>query len=293
MEQSKDIGSDAVEYMLFGAYPQTRVRDETLLAALNAIAGELPTADDSGAWTSYGYYIFDSNETDFMWYRDIEHAGARYRAVCFAEYRPRMTSEFAGACDSSDQGRNGYHANMIHWFRFEPLRWMVADRHDGRAWLIAEASIDAQAYRAVVWDNHYTDSSIRAWLNTDFLSTAFSASEQARICITRVNNSPEGAGREGYARIDEDTHDRVYLLGLREALCLEGDALFTGATDYARCQGIFVHPRNGNSAWWLRTPDGACDCFASFIGTGVGIAAYAGEDVGTTNGVRPALWVSL
>lgn len=57
------------DYLEFGTYPQTEVGEETIIAALNGLAGELPTAENSQNWTSYDYYI-DGDIQSFMWYID-------------------------------------------------------------------------------------------------------------------------------------------------------------------------------------------------------------------------------
>ena len=74
----------------FGSYPQSEVKDETLIAELNALA---PDWDD---WTSYGYYSGTGGygtmvQGDWMRYVDIKHDGERYRGVKFTQYRPYHT----------------------------------------------------------------------------------------------------------------------------------------------------------------------------------------------------------
>ena len=71
----------------FGSYPQSDVKDKTLIAELNALA---PAWDN---WTSYDYYNGSGSygtmkQGDWMRYVDIEHDGNLYRGVKISSYRP-------------------------------------------------------------------------------------------------------------------------------------------------------------------------------------------------------------
>ncbi|MGN1042505.1 MAG: DUF6273 domain-containing protein [Christensenellales bacterium] len=100
--------SSSGEYVLFGSYPQSKVTDETVAAALTASAGALPTKESDGEWTSCGYdfvaevidgtigydegakgEILASKTIEvYSWYIDVEYDGARYRGLYFLDYRP-------------------------------------------------------------------------------------------------------------------------------------------------------------------------------------------------------------
>ena len=63
----------------FGSYPQTEVKDNATILALNAA---------SSLWQSYGYYVgktglFDGQmePSDIMQYRDVLYDGQLYRGV--------------------------------------------------------------------------------------------------------------------------------------------------------------------------------------------------------------------
>ena len=93
------------KYLLFGSYPQSKVTDETVSAALTEAAGALPTKESDGNWTSYEYDLVFSIFEDvyaetpvnlvasrtvkiYYWYIDREYNGARYRGIYFLDYRP-------------------------------------------------------------------------------------------------------------------------------------------------------------------------------------------------------------
>ena len=212
--------------IFFGSYPQTKMTDETLVAALNALAGGLPgrTEDDYG-WISYGYYhgtgeqYKTTNEEDYMWYKDVTYEGERYRGVYFSQYRPDLTTRQIGVDRSYSymptntfQYRNDYRKTVAYWFRYEPIQWRVMEEKNGSALLIADVIIDSQAYLDVAeyvglddhsnsiymnsnagvpeetYANNYMYSSIRKWLNDTFYNTAFTALQKELIALTTVDN---------------------------------------------------------------------------------------------------------
>lgn len=116
--------SSSGEYVLFGSYPQSKVTDETVAAALTASAGALPTIESDGEWTSCGYdfalgvidgqigvdegakgEILASKTFEISsWYIDVEYDGARYRGLYFLDYRPLFyqTTYLFGDLDGKD-----------------------------------------------------------------------------------------------------------------------------------------------------------------------------------------------
>ena len=304
----------------YGTYPQSKVTDETTLTALNDLAPE--NFDD---WTSYGYYsgtgtIDDGQMTpgDFMRYYDAVLDGVKYRAVKFTAYHPYRTY-YACSADHSCQDDNGYNTNTVYWFKFEPIEWRVLDPNEGL--ILCESAIDSQAYNNYIisngtdgyemtafwgdsaqtyYANNYAESSIRQWLNDDFINTAFSASQQENILITALNND---AYPESYSQYNSaQTNDKVFLLSYAEATnpAYGFDAETSNAdtarriqgSDYARCQGLYVYSSssseyNGNSYWRLRSP-GSTSYSSCYVGYGGHVYHYD-STYDTDYGVVPAL----
>ena len=211
--------------LYFGAYPQTRMTDETLISALNELAGAFPgrTEDEFNGWTSYKYYRGTNNkenpptnEYDFMFYKDVTYNGSTYRGVYMTAYRPNVTIRM-GTTDNTFQDDNGYQfgkgvSYLLYWFKFEPIQWRILEERDGVALVIAQLIIDSQAYLNVAeytglddhsneidmntnpgvpentYANNYEYSSIRAWLNDNFYNTAFTTLQKELIALTNVDN---------------------------------------------------------------------------------------------------------
>jgi hypothetical protein len=209
----------------FGTYPQSKVTDTTLLSTLNSERGTLPTAANSQAWTSYGYYISGS-VSSYMWYIDIRDETDGYRGVYFTSYRPYFT-HYISSTSHSSQDDNGYKTSNVYWFKYEPITWRVLDVQSSSAFLMADLVLDSQDYHystsdriiggSTVYANNYKESHIRSWLNDNFYNTAFTAAEKARIQTTTVDNSAASTGDAPNQYACANTSDKVFLLSYAEA----------------------------------------------------------------------------
>ena len=301
------------DHIYFGTYPQTQVEETEELAAAAAAA----------TWKSYGYYSgnnkYDGLMTpgDWMQFADFFCSGEKYRAVTFSSYRPSNTNE---PCPESGgyQYTNGYSTNTTYYFKYEPLEWRVLDPATG--YIMCEAVIDSQPYQNIMWHpdsglgtdyyqgenstvyaNYYPSSSIRAWLNDDFYQTAFTGAQKAIIRTTGYSNEAE-YGYESYGA--EATNDKITMLSLNDIrnedygfvrgsdlYDLAGDpAKMTYGTDYAKCQGVFIHS-NGNAEWMLRTPGGGA-VFTNIVTTYTAVANYSYVNSAYI-GTRPACCLSV
>ncbi len=314
------------EYILFGSYPQTEVMDSTLTSALNTLAGTLPTDENDYAWTSYGYYIYGSNSTDYMWYQDVTYGGEDYRAVYFTSYRPYYTSS-SSSTSYTNQDDNGYYMSTVYWFKYEPIKWkIIDDSESGYATLLCEMLIDSQAYQNTyyydsstgyyyatddagnilmdgedkVYANNYEYSTIRAWLNDTFYQTAFNELEQAIIQTVTVDNSAATTSSSSNSYACNNTQDKVWLLSYQEAKAITGSTGSTTerekqTTDYAQCQGAWTSTSTnyaGNGYWWLRSPYSNNSSFAYIVFLdGYLDSSYYVDD--TRRGVCPALKIQL
>ena len=261
----------------YGTYPQSKVEDTDLIDALNALLNE-------DGWVSYGYYsgtgIWDDGQmkpSDFMKYQDAVIEGEKYRAVTFSSFRP-VSGGYAPDASESPQYENGYNTDTVYWFRFEPIEWRVLDPDEGI--VVCNSTIDGQTFNNYIlgYDgvcygnpektyraNDYANSSIRTWLNDDFINTAFASSQQENIKVTELDNScPQDANYNSAT-----TNDKIFLLSYNEVTNSaygfnsdadsQDDARKMTPTDYAMCQGIYKAP-NGNSFWWLRSPLSSSYC---------------------------------
>ena len=214
--------------------------------------GFYPQSKVSGSFTA-GTWV----EHNKVWYCDIIDNGVKYRGV--------KTSE------------NG----AVSWFKYDPIKWMVLEVKDGKALIISDLVIDAQAYQKDVTyaegddkyhkensynpsgtlANNYEDSTIRNWLITTFYNTAFGELQKEVIAMTVVDNDDKVIGdyTNGNKFFCEDTEDKIFLLSKGEVKMYDkfnqNSERSQNTSDYAK---VLItangYEPNGAAWWWLRTP---------------------------------------
>ena len=174
----------------------------------------------------------------------------------------------------------------------EFIEWLVLSRDSDRILVISLYGLDCipynESWSSVTWDK----SSLRNWLNEDFLTSAFSPEERDRILAVTVNadKNPKYGISSG-----KPTEDMVFLLSIQEANSYfsSADARACSPTDYANAQGCRDHP----GWWWLRTPGKSERDAACVNGSGNiyenGIQVKHVDGGWRSPAVRPAIWISL
>lgn len=128
---------------------------------------------------------------------------------------------------------------------FGNYRWVMLDKTEKSALLMAIQVEKREEFsevpyheedEAVTWET----SSLRKWLNGEFLETGFDEQERSRILLTDVKNEDNGVY---HTKGGEDTRDYVYLPSISEA---------------EKYSSLFKFSLN----WLLRTPGNSQDCVA-------------------------------
>ncbi|MBR6702682.1 MAG: InlB B-repeat-containing protein, partial [Clostridia bacterium] len=289
----------------FGSYPQSRVTDSALVSSLDGV---------TKSWVSYGFFAGTGKEgtmeeAGYMQYCDITYGGEKYRAVSFTDFRPRQTYKAAGAA-ASFVDDNGFAADTVYYFKFEPVEWRILDPSSGL--MVTSKITDSRAFSDRIYvngsDNNgaacysdaeytkkaclYLSSSVYSFLNGEFYDTAFTADEQAQISSAATVNDSFAGNYQQYS--GDDSVDKVFLLSLSDisntsygfATGTGPDASRTAAgTDYAKILGL-QPDETGNSPWWLRNA-GNTSRNAGFVNyegfAGMGSVEY------TDKGIRPAI----
>ena len=227
------------EYILFGEYPQT-------IKSSDVTVGDVADED--------GYYLGSDGE--------------RYAKVVAAEY--------FGAFKFFSDGSIVREGNT-YYFKVEPIRWRILSESDGSAFILADGIIANHYYHhtsssttiegETVYASNYKHSDIRAWLNDEFLNTAFGDVAQSLIETTEVDNSAFGFPLSDQQYACENTFDKVLLLSYREvtnsdygfsrAYSAYDEARMMTISDYALSTGAEVETDSSGltcGVWWLRTP---------------------------------------
>lgn len=134
----------------------------------------------------------------------------------------------------------------------ENITWLVLETDGSKAKLISEYILDAHDF-CDSFDDTWEDSSLRAWLQDDFLNTAFTRDQQQAL-IEELN---EYEHRDGQEVIDIDySFESVTLLSLDEVrkYFSTNDARIAKATPYAQGEGVEIEYAADCCGWWLRSP---------------------------------------
>ncbi|MBO5953654.1 MAG: hypothetical protein J6Q53_06010 [Oscillospiraceae bacterium] len=188
-----------------------------------------------------------------------------------------------GKCEQDNTAANGE----------EEIEWLVLEFRDGRALVVSRYALIFLPYHTTAEDITWEHCSLRQWLNSDFISTVFSAEEAAMIpTVTVPADSVPGQITDS----GNPTQDRIFLLSAVEAeRYFSSDKERWGIfTQYAEEQNyLYFSPTNsGTCRWWLRTPGEQQDK-ATEVGTSGRIITYGRTVDSKTNGVRPAMWIEF
>ena len=176
----------------------------------------------------------------------------------------------------------------------EPIQWIVLERFDDRLLLLSADVLDARQYNHVPFqDVTWADSDLRAWMNGDFFTAAFTPAQQGIIPSVLNENADQSiAGTPGGA----PTQDRVFALSEQESVVyLSGSAnrsdIGAAPASQAVASGPLAVSEDGTADWWLRSP-GTYAFAAQYVDT-AGTPLPSGANVDVLYGVRPALWIDI
>ena len=258
----------AILFILFILIPQSRYNQ----AIAAAQSGDTVTA----------YEIF----TDLKGYKD---SLAQAKAL-FEDYKTEKMQTAAvgdtvyfGTYEQDDKKANGK----------EDILWTVLEKTDDAVLLLSVYGLDCQPYHnkneAVTWET----SSIRQWLNNDFLNEAFTSEQQARI---RTADVPAHTNPDFETSPGNNTKDKVFLLSTEEAeqYLRTDEQCRCIPTTYAISHGVSCGTKkyagHNTCTWFLRTP-GLDATMAGYVSS-AGKIRHVGYSVTTIFvGVRPAIWV--
>ena len=172
-----------------------------------------------------------------------------------------------------------------------PIEWRVLDIEDDKALLISQYALDCKKYNEKIINTSWEKCTLRKWLNSDFLNSAFNSTEQNLIQLSTVtaDENPE----YDYVNQGNDTKDKVFILSAEEAeqYFKNDEDRKCNPTKFATNKGAYKSDE-GQCWWWLRSLGDGSYC-AAYIRT-YDSMQYYGNRVNDNNGsVRPALWINL
>ncbi len=181
----------------------------------------------------------------------------------------------------------------------EKIEWIVLAVEGGtgiktKALIISKMGLELMEYaeeppyEVPVWEN----SSMRRWLNEDFIVQAFGDEERAKICETLLPNPDNPHRKQGGG---PDTTDKVFLLSYREIdqYLSDNDRICKVTSEIInhREKSDAIVVTTGACRWWLRTPGRGPGANAYVNSTGA--FSVDGSNMKDPMVVRPAMWVTI
>ena len=181
-----------------------------------------------------------------------------------------------------------YHKTENNYFKYEPIKWRVLHYENSEAFLLADAILDSQPYHSENEEIDWEKSSIRAWLNNEFINKAFSDEEIKAInTVELINKDNFKYGTSG----GKNTSDKLFLLSLSEV----------DETEESKEYGFWDKKtrkcKNDNFSeetyfWWLRSPGNSSHDAAGVYYYGW-VFGYGYDVQEPAGGIRPALYLNL
>lgn len=172
-----------------------------------------------------------------------------------------------------------------------PIEWIVLKKKGKKALLVSKLALNCKQYHHYYLPVNWEKCDLRKWLNTEFLTDAFSDEEQARIPITHlINEDNKKCGTRG----GNATEDRIFCLSISEAQSFfkDDDSRKCLPTAYAIENNAWYSDENGCCDYWLRSP-GYYRYFASYVKRDGALDLHGLSVSYFYFSVRPALWLNL
>lgn len=105
----------------------------------------------------------------------------------------------------------------------DPIEWIVLDEYEDTILVLSRYIIEKKAFNDTDTAVYWSQSTLRTWLNEDFINEAFSDSEKELIVTSTLNNPGSSQyfaefGKSGGTATGNNTADRVFLLSFDDVL---------------------------------------------------------------------------
>ncbi len=149
------------------------------------------------------------------------------------------------------------------------LQWTVLAAEDRKLLLISHSTVELMPFNDAEDNPNWQDSSLRTWLNGEFLDKAFTENERAMVTETDIT-----------CQDGSTVQDYCFVLSAEEAR-----NLFPETDDSA-----INSDRSSTDNWWLRTATSDGMVEACWMNGSLFLDGYKPT---ATCGVRPVVWVSI
>lgn len=188
------------------------------------------------------------------------------------------------------------YGDVIKFGRYvgQSIEWIAIKIENDKVLLISKYILDAVPYNKEYEDVTWEKSSLRRYLNNEFLENSFSKNEKIAIENVAIKNKENN---EYKTPGGNETLDRVFCLSEEEVNDYLQDKIAI-PIEYAK-EGVsedkmkyFVSKSSGGGCWWLRST--GCNAHRGMYVDGLGNVNIRGNLVNNGMvGIRPALWLNV
>lgn len=215
------------------------------------------TVDASGFMRGGSSYAEQHGIRPALWVR-MDNAGGVIGVTDDSEWleQPEMDDGVFGRGDVIQLGH--YEQDNDTSNGREPIDWIVLENDEKSAVLITKYCIDVKEYHSGGNAVNWSESSLREWLNSTFLNTAFDEEEKKALIRTSVENFNTDAARSSYMYSymipPIVSNDMVWIIDDDEAALYfpKREDKLAYATRYAAAKGAATN-NEGYATWLLRT----------------------------------------
>lgn len=182
----------------------------------------------------------------------------------------------------------------------EDIKWIVLDKNEDDYLIISKYALDIKAFANEKAYASWRSSSIRQWLNEEFLNTAFTPEEQQLINTKQIFCDAAQSCPACTVAVSSPTKDKVFLLSYHEAAKyfpskekrIAQGTPYTGilARQIAQQTSSHAHITSSNRCKWLLRTNGPFNYFVSFVSESGNMDVNSG--VKARKMIRPAMWIS-
>ncbi len=270
------------KYVTYGLYPQSHVKDETLLNKLNALS--LNSIND--------WYLLEGNF---------------FKKITSSTYKEIEKYTF----DDGDTILN----NTTYWFKCEPIKWRVLSLNNGVYTLLSDSLLDyASIYQEsldtstkdekTIYPSSYQNSNVITKLDS-FIKEALTLNNAYIKETTIKNDASTTSSSENKYISDSDMKVKSYLLSYQDYVNESyGFTIDNGAsssrqaltTDYARSNGSWMNYQDSQNnkkagTYLTRSPSNENSYAVNVINSVGAIKSYAVNNEG--HSLRPAINITF
>lgn len=177
----------------------------------------------------------------------------------------------------------------------EDIEWLILAKEENKLLLISDKALDCQPYNESYDNVTGVTCSLRKWMNSTFLNSAFSTEEQKKIqsfTLSEENSEHVETATVKVLLLDTD-EVKQYFSSDKERMCVPtAYAKANGAHTEDSYSAYYTKDGTATCGWWLRSP-GYSQNRAVYVADYGGIIELGAFVNYSYIGVRPAIWIDL